>query len=1700
MPDAMNTRRVSSPASTGGAGTIFEQHVGAYLLAQLLVRGIPPILHDCTVAEVHFQTEHFGWHTDDFLVIGQNGSGSQRKLAVQVKRTFSVSATDEECKKAVQDFWRDFGNAAQFSSATDRLALITLRGTNTLLEHFSGLLDCSRAARDGVEFENRLSTPGFISKKAVSYCDELRTIIGEVEGRSVTAADIWPFLRVLYVLSLDLHSATRQTESMIKTLLAYTAGEPGTGIAQASWDNLLSVAGDAMPEARSFRHDDLPESLRQRHSFLSGTEQQALRSLHDHTSLILHGIHSTIGSDLHLQRAGLVQQVIDELESSQVVLISGHAGSGKSTVAKDVISILSTDYFAFSFRAEEFAQPHFDATLQNSQIPANATTLEAILASQDRKLLLIESVERLLEKSTRDAFTDLLTLAEKDKTLRIILTCRDYSTDLVRACFLKTIQVAHSVITVPELDDEELAEVEAAHPTLGSPLSNTALRHILRNPYILDKALQISWSAERSLPESERDFRALFWQQIVRAEHRLGGGMPRLREEAFVQIALQRARALTVYVPYNDLDPAVVDALRHDSLIVSPEQSSILVATAHDVLEDWAILHWIEEQHVIHEGPFKELFTIIDTHPAVRRAYRKWVAEMVDSDPGAADRLFQAAVIEVDVPSQFRDDTLISLLRAPSSDAFLERHEAELFAGNKDLLRRVIHLLRVACVTMPEWLTKSAGQGSALNIPDGPAWGCVLRLVAGHLTEFLPQDCLLLLGLIEDWSRGISWRTAYPDGAVAATAIAHWLLPKFDNYRSEDQRKRTMRVIAKIPNADRERFEILIRGSVEKNWQDRTTEDFRGIIFAGIEGTPTARDLPDLFISAANDYLLCSEEELREDRQYLGSLMLETLFGIKEGLRHDFFPASAYRGPLCPLLRYHPRKGIDFIIAVFNHSAEWYAHPRVWMEHVEPPFEIELTFADGTSQKQWCNARLWNWYRGSSVGPYVLQSLLMALERWLLEFAQRNPNELDAVLLNILRRSDSSALTAVVASVATAFPHESGETLLVLLRSPMCILLDRRRMASERQASSNILGLMPRLRAEDSIYEVERKDADARPHRWHDLENAIANLQLGPLAASVHEILDQHRAALPPVSEQDEGNRVWRLAIHKMDLRQYTFTYGVEENATAIDKITSPGPEQRYIHLELKEPEPDIKEMVERSAAKTDIMNSRLGLLMWGIEVFKHEDGQTYDSTQWRQYLEQVRSADATSFQDGELDAAHNGPGFVAAVCVRDHWDEMSEDERGRAITLICSEVTRQANVWNHLARMQRFEMSADRPCAWVLPLLLGKSLTEAQQTKVYEAFVTGLTHAIDEVRWYTTWGVAKQLWSIDINLTLRCVNAIAMEATLVEQARDVEKERPYPERRQLDDIEAEAALTIRRRFWDAGPITDDAYEALDVSEWFGAEANERILAILSQMPNEPAAIAGFRRTAETLVAWWDDDDNRDKEQRERNHEAESTLSELLQNFVLRTSNVVTELILKPILDAVDRHPREIHWFVRGLITIQDREPNTQHFWFVWRLFADSVQQAEWLAQLDNEYPTGDEMISAIFLGSWWKEEIRHWQSLEGYAYHIHDLFDSLPPSSTVLDDYVRFLYHIGEQSLPAAFIRIAGRLRLGDPNQMLRKTNTVFLLEVLLQRYVYGRPLELKRERTLRDAVLFLLDLLVEQGSSAAFQMRDDFVTPISL
>lgn len=1691
-------RRVSSTTSTGGAGTLFEQQVDTAFLSLLLVRGIPPVLSDCTVTEVHLQTERQGWSTDDILVVAENGGGTRRRLIGQVKLKFTVSASDDECTGTIGDFWDDYCGRSDFSFDSDAFAIIVLRGTNTLLGHFASLLDCARAANDAADFDTRLTTPGFVNATVMRYFEEIQTIVEEHAERKATAEEMWRFLKTIHVISMDLGTSTRQSESLYKSMLAHTAiGTDPLGAAATTWNELLHEAGEGMAHGKSYRRSDLPHTALDRHTEVPDSSHSGLRRLREHSEVILNGIRSTIGSTVHLKRNELIQRLLESIEQSQIVLVTGPAGGGKSGVAKEAILQLR-DHFTFSFRAEEFATAHLDATLQNSQIPANTSVLVAMMAGQSRKLLLVESVERLLEASTRDAFTDLVALLKNDSTWRLVLTCRDYSSELVRSSLLQFAAVEHSVLAVPPLDDTELAEVEAELPALSRPLSSTILRRLLRNPYVLDKASQMDWPADRPLPADERAFRAKFWAEIIRADDRPAGDMPRRRQDALVEIALRRARALTQFVPRGDINTDAIRSLCADSLIVYSEESDALVAPAHDVLEDWSIFKWIEEQYVIGDRALRALASTLGSYPAIRRTYRKWVSELVVRDPNVADSLFVSTVQDPSLSPHFRDDTLVALMQSEESGDLLQRHTSLLVANDLQVLRRIIHLLRVACVTTPPWFGGGGDVASIMHVPDGAIWKAALQLVSENLSLFMASDAPLIVGFVEDAARGVNWQTPYPEGVDFISRIAFELLPVFAGYESEEQRKRLLKIIAKLPKCNPEGFTRLLEGEPNGDGGDSQCEEFREIVLWAMEGVPACRDLPNSVIAAVRDELLISEETLSDWNRYGGIDEVDDAFGIEDGHRHECFPASALCGPFLQLLMHHTRQALDFLIDLFNYSGDWYGNHRIPVQVVEPPYEITLTFSDGSQKKQWCNSRLWNLYRGTSVGPYVLQSALMALERFLLSLAEQHPSDLDQLLCSLLRQSSNAAVTAVISSVATAHPRITPETLLVLLSSPECILLDRGRMTAEPQAQ--LLSGMGLLRTPTQrIAEGDRRQANEMGHRRHDLEAAIANAQLGRHAKKFHDMIDAYREAIAPAEKRTDEDRIWWLALHRMDLRKYTVVSQVQEDPqTSVNSDETSDAQPQMIRFDLQQAEPDVQQMIDANQEDYQAMNARLAVLMWGIKVFAREDAAQYDPSLWRHQLEACRAAKGTDAEEGEADIGRGGPEHVASVCIRDHYDELTAEEVSWCIETVCLAVENDADNWNDLARKQRFSMRGDRPSAYVLSYLMVNEVPHALRERVQEAFAMAILHPVDEVRQYAVFGAGQHLWERSPDLALRCTLALATEARMVQKQWRIEQERPFSERLQYGAIEAAAAAEVRNGFY--GNLDEDAYEQLDIRDWTGSEANSRILGILKHAPAEECATNAFRRLAAVIADWWDEDDQRQRgrrNRRERSIDVAIALTGLLEEFVLKVTPQKGAEILSPILAAIDRHPKSASEILQGIIGAEDRYQETAKFWSLWKLFADRVKTAPWLARLDDRYPTGAPMLATVFMTQYWKEDVRHWRSLEGYDSHVHDLFRTLPPSSLVLDNYLRFLYHIGERSLPFAFRHVAERLQAGETQEMLVLGNTTFMLESLLRRFVYGRPLQLKADPQLRVAVLYLLDVLVESGSSAAYRMRDDFVTP---
>lgn len=1666
-----------TPASTGGAGTYFEQHVDAAFLALLLIRGIPPCLLDCHVDQVQLQTKRSGWHTDDLLVIGKKGDGSERRLAAQVKRTFRISSSDKDCSETIGGAWQDFQLGSYFNKSEDVLAIITLRGTERLLAHFGTLLDCAMASLDAIDFFRRIGLPKYTSEITRRYCREIREIVETYQGAPVKDRDFWEFLKTLRILSFDLNTPTSQVEAWIKNLLIQTAQGPGKPeVAAATWNQILSLVSAGAPIAKNFTYDDLPESMRQRHSPVGESEHTAIIALKDHSEIVLGKISSTIGPAIHVPRDGLCIELLSSLEQHQAVIITGSAGSGKSAVAKEAIEILSKDNLIFAFRAEEFATAHLDETLQRAQISITAYKLSSLLALHSRKLILVESIERLLEKDDRDAFADLLRQIKKDDSWKLILTCRDYSLDLVQTAFLNDLEISRTLLKVPLLDESELDQVILGIPKLKRPSENPALRKLFLIPYILDKAARMEWEECVGIPEDEKNFREKVWREIVREDYKTANAMPSRRDKTFKEVALRRARALSEYAKCSDLDHEALVRLRESDLIVFSEKTDHLAAPAHDVLEDWSLIEWLYQEFACYGSEYSSFLQELGTHPALRRAYRKWLGEMLECEPQTADDYVISIISNNDLAQQSRDDTLVSSMLSSYAADFINRNKMKLLQNDAMLLRHAVRLLRVACRVAPDWLPPEMALSSTY-VPKGSAWAAILKLIQQNLAKFNKNDVLQLLGLLEDWSQGANWQTPYPNGSKDATEIAFSLLQDNDDWNSRAIQERLLKIIMRIPKASAVRFRELLPKAITSDRDCWPADKLGELLLEGLDGWAVCRDFPDLVIKLAEAKWIAEPSTVEEVRSYSHRAhKIEGIFGLEEHLQFKSFPASAYHGPFLFLLRANPKIGMDFIIRLLNNCVNCYANANQSRDGFELPWQVTIELPNGSKIEQWCSERLWSLYRGSSAGPFILESALMALESWLLEICKQDFERklIEQILVSLLKRSNNVAITAVVASIATAYPHLTGQAAISLLTCPIFFELDRRRMLRDYHPMSQAFADWPTRHA---IYDNERKESDGLKHRKIDLERLACELQFGSYRERIWQILEEYQQGLPQLDQQTEEDKLWRLALHRMDMRHYEISKAVKEG----------------FELKLKPPEPDIQEFLAKDAPALESYGKQSSLLVWGMSVFRREENSKPD--EWRERLSQAQDVhlELKNMPDSiEKRMNSGGPAYTAAICVRDHWVELSQEERNWCIDIILNFVSEDADNLHELNRISRNPMEASRPAAYILPALFGKGLPRETELRLHEELALSLTHASEEVVRFASEGIGTFLWRNDREKTLECIAALAYGLKLRYELDLKEGLKPYSKRMSIEARDAEVAMNVRSFIHSRPKFNEDALFLLELSEYWEYKSLWHLVLVICQSPQEEISRKFMGLLGKAIIKWWDIEGI--------DWEQEWFCATRFSGFVLKLDKTDAVNICKPFLDRIDDHPKEVSKFINYLTYAEDVIGSGEVFWNIWQSIADKILQASWIECLDEKESNKLALINALFLGSvYWKEGIRDWQCLEGNAARLDRFFEALPPIPAILSTYSRFLYQIGEKSLPDAFVVVSRKLKQGNSMNLLSGKSTIFYLESILRRYVYSRPALLKSKPVIRDSVLHLLDVLVESGSSAAYRMRDDFITPIS-
>lgn len=1680
---------LANPVSTGGSGPAFETLVGAGFLASLLVQGAPLALGSGTLKMVHLQGAHLGFETDDYVLEAVMSNGQSNKAIVQAKRTFTLRTSDQESVQVLIRALADFRRPA-FNQAQDVIVLVISSLSAKIARGLRTLLDCSRASLSSDDMVRRLNLPAYLGAEASKCYQAIVSTLQTNCNPSPDADEVWRFLRHFHVLTLDLDVPHGMTETLIRSLLTASTPNRDSEAAESTWNELIIAALRNAGAATSFRREDLPKTTLERQNRPTGFSTGIAR-LQEDTKIVAELVRDTVADTVKLSRSELVSEICQAVEENQITLVIGEAGSGKSAVAKAAFETGSVGSLGFAFRAESLAAPHINEILQGYDLTLEGLRAQTVL--QGRKLVWIESIERLLEKPSeqRVAFLDFLRGLRHDPNWRFLITCRSYSADTVKNALFGEVAVRHHEVQVSSLSDEELAEVSSRLPALKRPLGNAPLRELLRRPFYLDKAARMTWPDSEPLPANEREFRIKVWNEVIRKNHEgQAEGMPSRRGKTMMAIALRRAQAMEPFVGPGAEDPGILHRLSHDSLLNKPTSATDLFAPGHDVIEDWALMQWLDELYIQGGNRIDFLFSHIGTYPALRRAYRKWLTEILEASSVVADPQVLEIVKNDALPAHWRDDTFVGILLSSGAYAFLLRNASEMLSDVQKLLWQAIHLLRVACQSaIPKSAWGLEGEGYVF-FPRGNGWFAVAELLESAIPHLSNERFPLILEFLERWRLFARVGVQYPRSVQSIVRVGLHFLPYAEGYGCpvQDSDKRVLALILTFPHMAVVEITTMATAALSQPRHDR--DGIESLIFNYFYGEAIFRDLPDIgyqLVEYSLDLHRSLAQMLPHRLEYEGQ-RVDAAFGLSGRVMEDF-PCSALHGPYLHMLQHDPSRGLAFIIRFINRCCEIYSHPNNPAK-LEPVESATFKLPDGSQHQQNGNGRLWGAYRGFTVAPDAFSTALMALEQWLLQKAHRKDEDVETVLSQILTQSNNVALTAVVASVVTAHPMIAAEVAFSLLSGRFFLQVDFSRSHQERSNQNLGFGAFDRD-VETAQYNKERSASGQLPHRGHSLEHLATTLQMGRMRDRVHAIIDEHLAALPPEAEQDYDTKIWRLQLHRIDLRKLQPVGQTEDGRTI---------------LQTSAPAADLQVLIEDQVPKTAFLNAVSALFVWGEGIFNRTGKATNDPTLWRDRIKEVKALVANHDQNEEemmLKLMYAAEAYIAAACIRDHWDEMSIEEKEWAAIAVFNSIEDDADETEFLSIRAHNSFEASRPAAFIVFALWGKELPEPIRERLLPAMSCAVIHAVEETSACAFRGVSTYLWASDRALSLTCLNAaycvMAEEHQFQENLRSV----LFAQRGETMFDMASSRDRARELILSKALITDETILQIDLTAFPGRSMANMLLQICTEHPHDPLSNAVVGKLIAILPDQWRREaaNGRQRgygyEQEAFNSEMEHLCVKTICRFVLELEASEAILLCQPILAVVADYPEKAANLVKWLILMQGDRPDATTLWLLWDQFARLLKGSALVNTLDSQRSKSAELVHELFLGPNWKDQ-RDWVPMHQNIHRLVNLFEDLPPSRSTLSTYAYFLAHAGSPALPGALIGVAEKIATTGANPDLLDDNAVFYFEQILSRLISGGNSRIRSDAQLRTATLALLDAMVARGSSMAYKLRDDFLTPI--
>ncbi len=1350
------------------------------------------------------------------------------------------------------------------------------------------------------------------------------------------------------------------------------------------------------------------------------------------------------------------------LKEKNLVVVHGNPGVGKSALTKSAVSDLkmSGDRSVLTFTAENL----YCETISEALIKAGCkVSIEQILASPLSNkyfLIWIESFEKLIESGSSGAFNELLQILEKNKNITIVLTIRDYLLQKFKIDYYYELPENIAYFQVGEFNDAEVELIVEKIPDLLPLMENSKIKHLLRTPYYLDKAVRIIPELLSEEHLDELQFKRLMWKYIVEDNQSRRGTV-------FYEICLKRSREMSLFTTYESDNSVTADLVKDNILQLDDMSDTSAYSPSHDILEDWALIRFIRNQKS-EIANSKDFLLSIENTPAMRRAFRLWMEEFYEYEPEASVYFMHELLSDDTLSPSWKDELLIVSLRSNHSKVLLDSLKVQLLEDEAKLLDRIIYLLQTSC-------KKIDPQKRNFNdlLPIGSGWDYIIDFIKANINEIKLQNFELKhLTLIESWSKQLPEfnQGILPSGAKSAAFLLEDFIFRLQGRsiqrrlgrRSSEYLKKYIKILFKLTAADQELIASIIQACLipetgNERWTDPAfLREIRAYITGGVISDQICRFFPEEVIQMATEDWAQKEEKYAPGS--INSMLIREPkvndFGLNKDLEYDYGLPSGYQTFFYWMFLYHGEKALDFLIPFLNDAFE--KNYEILLSLKKRGVErIEVVFEDGSCGVYYGNPEYWSMYRGFSIYDKVLISVLMALEKTLLEIGDKKDFSTARIFLDrLIRESNNIAILGVVCSILQAFPNLVDETSVSLLGVPLFFKWDSTRSTSDMMRSN--------VYNDEEFERKERIAANQRIHRnkyYVGLVGFVADYMF--YQREYNELLFKQVDRMWENVKEDDW--LFKKFLFDMDARKYEFKHFNQKGY------------ENYVQVV-----PGYDDTIRNVVESGNDYTVPTANTTWARKVFEYEEVDDHNYETWKIGYEFILQL------DGRREIMVS-PGTMASIALRDFSNQLQPDEIAWCCeTIINLEAKKLAKTDPYAIN---FDLLDNIPSLKGLCYIFKVDIEQDLKLKVKELIFRLLLKGLDaRERIALQHAILQELVLFEPDFVLNCWYGLA-EAIVILKAQNKESERKrmlYHQgklsARDFNKSEEDnwSEVLINSVIKGSINIPDEIIVSLDLHTQWYLDDMLRIIPWNTALPAHHKFIQDVL-TLHTVFL------NDPKSSMLDFYESRHAFTFYYPRYLLNQPTELSLPLLKKILDSSIETPEKsipddylkfIYKLVEEFIRAAIGRIQLENFWIFWEFLKD------WMINNSNA-----RFLPIFLFDIDWVESSEKWSVLDGKSLYFKDFIITL--GFNRINSSIKFLSGIAFYNfMPNSISWIVPMLQ--SQNAELVEND---ILEKFVEKAFYKYGGKIKRDKNTLADFLFILDFLVKRSSPKAYMLREELL-----